>query len=284
MKTKRLFLLLAMMLMSLGALAQSPLKGDVNNDGKVDVADIAAIIEIMKNGGGIGGETLYYWYAGPDMLTSETVPGTNVENECSYGWHYIIGNPTSIETGELGTSDCPKINWVLAVPTKFGLTRISNGEDITDIYDVSTVTTADGVEYIVFKQIDPSKKMDVTFVKGSNDEAKYYWYAGTTLPTAENIASIALGSSDEIEYWDGKVFSITNTGEESTPAYVCTPVDFKVSWTDMNGFTLNLVEVEGAGFSLNGIEYKVQRRGRELSAGATITFRGYYTETTTSND
>ena len=146
-------------------------KGDINEDGVVNAADIVALVNIIMNGEEPSGGTKYYWYAGPDMLTSETVPGINVENECSYGWHVITGNPTSIETGELGTSDCPKINWVLAVPTKFGLTRISNGEDITDIYDVSTVTTADGVEYIVFKQIDPSKKMDVTFVKGSNDEA-----------------------------------------------------------------------------------------------------------------
>ena len=267
------------MLGGISAMAQGSFpKGDINEDGVVNAADIVALANIIMNGGGSSGEAKYYWYAGPDMLTSETVPGINVENECSYGWHVITGNPTSIETGELGTSDCPKINWVLAVPTKFGLTRISNGEDITDIYDVSTVTTADGVEYIVFKQIDPSKKMDVTFVKGSNDEAKYYWYAGTTLPTADNIASIALGSSNTIEQWDGKEFSIINSGEESTPAYVCTPVDFKVSWKDMNGFTLNLVEVEGAGFTLNGVEYIVQRRGRVLSAGATFTVRGYYTD------
>lgn len=107
---------------------------------------------------------------------------------------------------------------------------------------------------------------------------KYYWYAGTTLPTANNIASIALGSSNTIEKWDGKEFSITNSGEEATPAYVCTPVDFKVSWKDMNGFTLNLVEVEGAGFTLNGIEYKVQKKGRDLSAGAELTCLGYYTD------
>ena len=98
------------------------------------------------------------------------------------------------------------------------------------------------------------------------------------MPTADNIASIALGSSNTIEQWDGKEFSIINSGEESTPAYVCTPVDFKVSWKDMNGFTLNLVEVEGARFTLNGVEYIIQKRGRDLSAGATITFKGYYTD------
>ena len=172
MKTKILFFLAMLLTCSMGAFAQSgngePLKGDLNNDGKVDAADIVVLVDlVMKSGGETGGDAKYYWYAGPDMLTSATVPGTNADNECGYGWHVIEGNPTSIETGELGTSDCEKINWVLAVPTKFGLNAISNGEDITDAYDVSTVTTADGVEYTVFKQISATKKKDVVFVKGN---------------------------------------------------------------------------------------------------------------------
>ena len=45
----------------------------------------------------------------------------------------------------------------------------------------------------------------------------------------------------------------------------------------MNGFTINLVEVEGARFTLNGINYIVQKRGRDLISGATLTVKGYYT-------
>ena len=59
----------AMLLVSVGAFAQSnetPLKGDVNEDGVVDVADINAIIAIMKNGGGTGQEKYYYTYIGTD--------------------------------------------------------------------------------------------------------------------------------------------------------------------------------------------------------------------------
>lgn len=366
MKTKKLFLLLAMLLMSLGTSAQSQLKGDVNNDGKVDDADITAIIEIMKNGGGatdsndvnkdgkvdvadivaiigimkngggssgeakyywyvgnveptaatnpateegwtaldskpkqikifkedpnrndvqwwyiaapaewgfeityngikVGGWTKttitingvlynvwrksnasaevinenitlanvlsYYWYAGPDMLTSETVPGTNVENECSYGWHYIRGNPTSIETGELGTSDCTPINWVLAVPTKFGLNHISNGEfDVTSAYDVTKVTCADGVEYIVFKQISASKKTDRIFVKGSTsneefDPNSYYIYIGLSRPTSDTDIATDLASNNTPLYGDTAPMGWRSIGDNisiynsSNPAY-----------------------------------------------------------------
>jgi len=73
MKTK-FFFLLAALLLNVCAFAQSenttPLKGDVNNDGTVDVADINAVIEIMKNGGGTGEETKYYWYVGTTKPTS----------------------------------------------------------------------------------------------------------------------------------------------------------------------------------------------------------------------
>lgn len=52
MKTKIFFLIAAMLLGYASAYAQNnnsePIKGDVNEDGKVDVADIVAIVNIMK--------------------------------------------------------------------------------------------------------------------------------------------------------------------------------------------------------------------------------------------
>lgn len=93
MKTKKLFLMAAMLLMSVCTYAQSetPLKGDVNGDGKVDVADIVAVIKIMKNNGGTT-EKVYYWYIGatnPSTISSTLVTETNKE-----GWH-IIGTSLS---------------------------------------------------------------------------------------------------------------------------------------------------------------------------------------------
>lgn len=250
--------------MSIGASAQSQLKGDVNNDGKVDEADITAVIEIMKNGGGVtdsndvnkdgkvdvadivaiigiikngggsSGETKYYWYAGPDMLTSATVPGSGTvypmttTSDSQTGWHVIEGEPTSIETGDLANPE--KINWVLAIPTKFGLNHISNGEDVTDAYDVTTVICADGVEYIVFKQLRATKRIDVTFVKGSTsgevfDPNSYYIYIGLNRPTSDTDIAADLASNNTPLYEDcaavgwrsiGPDLSIYNS---SNPAY-----------------------------------------------------------------
>ncbi len=63
-------MLAALMLMGTSAMAQSEtLKGDVNGDGAVDVADIAAVIQIMKDNGDI--ETKYYWYVGQEAVTAD---------------------------------------------------------------------------------------------------------------------------------------------------------------------------------------------------------------------
>ena len=70
MKQKLLLMLAALMLMGTSAMAQSEtLKGDVNGDGVVDVADIAAVIQIMKDNGDI--ETKYYWYVGQEAVTAD---------------------------------------------------------------------------------------------------------------------------------------------------------------------------------------------------------------------
>ena len=63
---QRIFMMLAAMLLSIGAFAQSgnqPLKGDVNEDGRVDVADIVAIVDIIMKGGSTPQPKTYYWFA-----------------------------------------------------------------------------------------------------------------------------------------------------------------------------------------------------------------------------
>ena len=82
MKTKKLFLMAAMLLMSVCTFAQNnnPLKGDVNEDGKVDVADIAAVINIMKNGGGTTDGKLY----------TTNIPTTTRYSPTQRNYHYIL--------------------------------------------------------------------------------------------------------------------------------------------------------------------------------------------------
>ena len=93
MKQKLLMMLAALMLMGTSAMAQSEtLKGDVNGDGAVDVADIAAVIQIMKDNGDI--ETKYYWYAGWTIPTAENI--ATIVNEANGKAGQYIG--TSLGT------------------------------------------------------------------------------------------------------------------------------------------------------------------------------------------
>jgi len=119
----------------------------INTNGSVTVSSIE----------GIPIPYTYYWYVGVGPINTSIMPGTNSD------WHIINGTPASIETGDNANST--KINWVLAVPTALNLNHLSNGDDVTDLYDVTTVTCADGVEYKVFTQARASKRIDVIFVE-----------------------------------------------------------------------------------------------------------------------
>ena len=110
MKTKKLFLMAAMLLMSVCAFAQSnsePLKGDVNGDGKVDVADIVAILKIMKEASGTTSETKCYLYVGTTKPTSlsqativESYPAelTYTNNSGAKAKIYVLTNSDKIVT------------------------------------------------------------------------------------------------------------------------------------------------------------------------------------------
>ncbi|MBQ9295040.1 MAG: hypothetical protein IJ219_08990 [Bacteroidaceae bacterium] len=121
MNTKKLFLLLAAVLLgSVSAFAQSsnndPLKGDVNEDGTVDVADIAAIIDIIKNNA--ASQTTYYYYAGWTLPTTSNVDTIIAE---TYPADYEASNSNTAgkKTTSKSTMDYLS-NTFISVPLKLG--------------------------------------------------------------------------------------------------------------------------------------------------------------------
>ncbi|MBO7592997.1 MAG: hypothetical protein J6T00_06495 [Bacteroidaceae bacterium] len=137
MKTK-FFFLLAALLLNVCAFAQSenttPLKGDVNNDGTVDVADINAVIEIMKNSGGTGEETKYYWYIGqtkPTNLSSDptvttitsasSIPNNSWVNQCKSGEDLVTLSTSITKLYGRGINGDSTKPWYVAIPSDLGL-------------------------------------------------------------------------------------------------------------------------------------------------------------------
>ena len=157
---KKLFLLAVMLLVGVCAFAQSnnnePLKGDVNSDGKVDVADIVAIIEIMKNGG-TSGEIASYYYVGTTKPTSSTaIPGD--------GWYLIDPNSNQIEVN----SDfiIPTVIWYVAIPSSYGYQAydMTGAETEPALYNKSQITIS-GISYDLFTTGNEKAKIWSIFKK-----------------------------------------------------------------------------------------------------------------------
>ena len=171
MKTK-IFALLAAMMLLVGttAIAQSDdtkntsttetsLKGDVNNDGVVDVADIAAVIAVMQEQSADGPE--YYWYIGqenPAEMTS--INDANiVTDKSSPGWR-LIGKiiPSYSATNMLWNGDTNSITFgsrvisYIAIPYKpLQMWDISGGDGLFyTIQNNGNPTNINGVDYYIY--------------------------------------------------------------------------------------------------------------------------------------
>ena len=158
MKRIYLFVLSAlMMLMSTSAMAQSEtVKGDVNGDGVVDVADIAAVIKIMTENGSI--EKKYYWYVGQENPASMTSISPIVTDNTSPGWR-LIG--TSVPTysaskmlwegsvNPIVTGTTKQIIYV-AIPNSTIKLRDGDG-NVVDNYTNIATKEINGVKYYIYQ-------------------------------------------------------------------------------------------------------------------------------------
>lgn len=165
MKAKIVFLLTAfLMLFSVSANAQSggtPIKGDVNEDGVVNIADVMAVIDIMMNGGGTGGETKYYWYVG---IISPTDPNNPDENTGNNKWTQLTSKPESL-TIYAGPQMPPEV-WYIAIPHSYNFQAYDSTGSAPDsaAYTKSQVTIA-GTQYDLFTGAGRAPAVNAVFKK-----------------------------------------------------------------------------------------------------------------------
>ena len=132
MKKKILSLLAAFfMLFGTSAMAQvdSTLEGDVNGDGVVDIADITAVIAIIKQNA--EANPTYYWYLGTEKLTTDAQiesKGTQISKSSE------ITNPFTLPSDEFVYLYYPKA-FGQATLTSSGLPAA--GKDVMELTGVS---------------------------------------------------------------------------------------------------------------------------------------------------
>ena len=138
MKKKILSLLAAFfMLFGTSAMAQvdSTLEGDVNEDGVVDIADITAVIAIIKQNA--EANPTYYWYVGQENPSS-----IDTSKE---GWTELGTDLTSITKIQIDTSNNPDYNypnWFVLIPTSLGFKpyNADGSKDESALWTSSTST------------------------------------------------------------------------------------------------------------------------------------------------
>ena len=171
MKRIYLFVLTAlMMLMSTSAMAQSEtVKGDVNGDGVVDVADIAAVIKIMTNNGDI--EKKYYWYVGQENPANMTSISPIVTDNTSPGWRligttiptYTFNNPLyNASVNPIVSNPSKNDYWYIALPENSSLS-VYDSDDVNQLTNgnwtkESTQFSNNNTKYNIYKIAAPQRK------------------------------------------------------------------------------------------------------------------------------
>ena len=231
MNTKKLFMLLAVVLLgSVSAMAQSgnnePLKGDVNEDGTVDVADIVDVIKILKDAGGAVGEKMCYWYAGTEQV--ETDNFTDVASR--------IPESEIPETGSV-TANGQYVYFVMP--------KTKHLESITDANGSAVeITCTDVMGYHIYK----TSEIVNTTVNYTIKQTTYYWYVGTastkpsSLPTSDS--QLETGTNEgwrKFTQTSGTVYNANTTHirfNKSAYYWLIIPTGMKVETSDGNNYLL----------------------------------------------
>ena len=243
---KRIFAILAAVLLtSVCAMAQSndatPLKGDVNGDGMVDVADIVAVIDVMEKG------DAGYFYLGTTQPTAEnyaSLPG-------------VVSTYTSITEANDATINvtdgqtiyllCPA-SWVEGKTVKLD---DNDGNPINFSEDLETVSG-----YVVYTANGLSSSKTIS-LKVENTVVNYYWYVGTTKPTSLDQCEVISEYPAEQNY--------TNNSGAKAYIYVLTNRDKNVTFIEPNtGTTLGQQDIDTttiSGYKIFGMYSKTVNGG-----------------------
>ena len=247
MKTKKFLMLLAAVLLSCAsAMAQnSPLKGDVNGDGKVDVGDIVAILEIMKNG---GKELQSIKWASTAAVngTTGTTPSlgdiTLTFNDGTTGTVAYNASGVTLYTDAAGNTPFSNANpGTFSVWAKFCGMTTTNSKQVT-----LSAPVVVGTYYWYVGQTDPSTMTEISPIV--DDLTSPGWrLIGTSLPN--------YNSSNKL--WSGN--NVITTGSSLAKQYIAIPANSTACPRDGFGADASTVDIytKLSNVTISGVTYKV---------------------------
>ena len=179
---KRIFMLLAVILLtSASAMAQSgnnsPLKGDVNSDGSVNVADIASVIDLIQKGQEVGEAGYFYLGTTKPTATNYTTLTGAVATYTSID--EAVGTKVSVAAGETLYMLCPT-SWM-----KTKDVALEDGGDETVNFSKKDAATISGYSIYETSAWKSSSTATLKIIPS------YFWYCGPISESGENMIEIS---------------------------------------------------------------------------------------------
>lgn len=133
------------------------LEGDLNHDGKVDVADVTYLVNIILKNKPLEG---CFWYLSNEALTEDNAPHDPAAQDAQdhKGWRELDPNTTRLEIPYVEMDDHSQVYWYFATPASLGFNTIVNRSniDVTGGFNKLSNVTVNGVEYDVWSMDDTS--------------------------------------------------------------------------------------------------------------------------------
>ena len=179
---KKLFTLLAVVLLtSASAMAQSGnnnlLKGDVNSDGSVNVADIASVIDLIQKGQGTG--EAGYFYLGTTKPTAENFTTLTGAVATYTSIDEAVGTKVSVAAGE---------KLYMLFPTSWMKTKdvaLEDGGGETVNFSKKDAATISGYSIYETSAWKSSSTATLKIIPS------YFWYCGPISESGENTIKIS---------------------------------------------------------------------------------------------
>lgn len=204
MKTKLITTLTALlMLVGISAQAQTDnqtranaestdLEGDLNHDGKVNVADVTYLVNLIMKNKSEAKDGTYYWYIGvdnptsiSDIQTDNTKPGWHEIGTSLSGFVHDMNNQANwLTLVENATSEDDMIDFYIVVPNEISIVN-GIGTDLTtngQLLDADCNISG----YKAYKYYKKSITVKGIIIRESNESTNdnFYWYIGAGNPSS----------------------------------------------------------------------------------------------------